>query len=268
MPAPFTISPVPCVSKSELERSRFFRPFPLRYMVPNAVTAFSIVLACVGLVQAHMGQYSAAAWSIVWCALLDRIDGAVARFANASSEFGRQLDSLADFIAFCVAPGLIAYFLFTGAPRYSPLVAQPGFHTTLVSAVIVYIVAGGVRLARFNITAATLRTGWYEGLTTTFSGLILVTFLLCGERYSWSLEIMASTPVVLIVCSVLMLSSLPLPKSLRPEQRGLFAFVAVSHVVVYVLGVSRSFPFVLLLFALAYPLLGFFLGFRWSRQTP
>jgi CDP-diacylglycerol---serine O-phosphatidyltransferase len=259
--------PVPRVSKSEPERSLFFQPFPLRYVIPNAVTALSIVLACWGLIQAHMGQYPAAAWSIVWCALLDRIDGAVARFARASSEFGRQLDSLADFVAFCVAPGLIAYLLFTGSPRYSPLVAQPVFHTTLASTVIVYIVAGGIRLARFNITATTLRSGWYEGLTTTFAGLILVTFLLCGERYSWSLEIMESIPLLLIACSVLMLSNLPLPKSLRPEQRGLFAFVAASHVVVYVLGVSRSFPIVLLLFALAYPLLGFFLGLRWSRQT-
>lgn len=236
-------------------------------MIPNAVTALSIVLACSGLVQAHMGEYSAAAWSIVWCALLDRVDGAVARFAKASSEFGRQLDSLADFIAFCVAPGLIVYFLFTGAPRFTPLIALPGFRTTLTCAVVAYIVAGGIRLARFNITASNLRPGWYEGLTTTFAGLILVTFVLCGEQYSWPLEVMESTPLLMIACSVLMLSNLPLPKALRPEQRGLFAFVAVSHVVVYVLGVSRSLPVVLLLFALAYPLVGFFLGLRWSRQA-
>lgn len=236
-------------------------------MIPNAVTALSIVLACAGIVQAHTGDYSAAAWSIVWCALLDRIDGAVARLAKASSEFGRQLDSLADFVAFCVAPGLIVYFLFTGAPRYAPLEAQPWFRTTLAAGVIAYIVAGGIRLARFNITAASLRPGWYEGLTTTFAGLILVTFLLCGEQYSWRLEIMESTPLLMIASSVLMLSNLPLPKALRPEQRGLFVFVAVSHVVVYVLGISRTLPVVLLLFALAYPLLGFLLGFRWSRQA-
>jgi CDP-diacylglycerol---serine O-phosphatidyltransferase len=235
-------------------------------VIPNAITALSIVLACSALVQAHEGQYSAAAWSIVWCALLDRIDGAVARFAHASSEFGRQLDSLADFVAFCVAPGLMVYFLFTGAPRYSQIIAQPAFHTTLAAAVIAYIVAGGIRLARFNVTAANLRSGWYEGLTTTFAGLILVTFLLSAEQYSWPLEIMASTPYLLMACSVLMISNLPLPKSLRPEQRGLFAFVAVAHVVVYVLGVLRSFPAVLLLFALAYPLLGFSLGLRWSRR--
>lgn len=244
-----------------------FSPFPPRFLIPNAITALSLILACVAIALAHQGEFSAAAWSIVWCVLLDRIDGAVARLVNASSEFGRQLDSLADFLAFCVAPGLIVYFFFTGSTQYAPLVGKTTFHAGVAISALLFVVAGGVRLARFNVTAARSDGAWFEGLSTTFAGFILVTLLLCGERYAWPPDVMAWMPLVLLVCSLLMVSNLPLPKELPSGRRVLFIVVVVGHLLVYALGMLRMYPGVLLFLALSYPALGFVLGARWSRRA-
>src|SRR5690348_10759860 len=98
-----------------------FDRFHPRYLVPNAVTAANLILALTAIVEASRGRAETAAWLIVWCALLDRVDGVVARWLGASSEFGIQFDTLSDLLAFCVAPGLLVYFLLTGDPRYAPM---------------------------------------------------------------------------------------------------------------------------------------------------
>jgi hypothetical protein len=96
-----------------------FDRVPLRYLVPNAVTAGSMVLALAAIIQASRGRHESAAWLIVSCALLDRVDGVAARWMKACSEFGVQFDSLADLLAFCAAPALLVYFLLSDDPRYA-----------------------------------------------------------------------------------------------------------------------------------------------------
>ena len=244
-----------------------FTRFPARYLIPNSVTALSIVFACGAIAQAHDGRYVAAAWLIVWCVLLDRADGVVARLSHALSEFGGQLDSLADFLAFCVTPGLLVYFFLTGDPRYRQLFEWPAYETFLIASTLAYVVSGAVRLARFNVTAAEVGADRFEGLSSTFAGFIVATFLLSGEQHRWPLEVMAAMPLLLLVCATFMISNLSLPKSLSPDRRWLFPLLAVAHVLAYGLGILRLFPAVLLGLALAYPILGFYIGVRSTRAV-
>src|ERR1051326_1316957 len=95
-----------------------FPRFPVRYLAPNSITGLGIVLACAAIALAHAGRHEWGAWLIVWCVLLDRTDGFVARATNACSEFGEQFDSLADFLCFCVAPPMLVYFFMAGDVRY------------------------------------------------------------------------------------------------------------------------------------------------------
>jgi CDP-diacylglycerol---serine O-phosphatidyltransferase len=125
---------------SELRRRRF-RPIPVRMLVPNVITLLAI---CAGLTAIRLsteGRMELAVAAIVFAALLDGIDGRVARMIKGQSKFGAELDSLADFVNFGVAPGLILYFW---------QLHQLGNGGWI--AAMVYAIAGGLRLARFNAT--------------------------------------------------------------------------------------------------------------------
>src|SRR5262245_31401321 len=96
--------------KEPFARRRRFRAVPVRMLVPNVITLLAL---CAGLTAIRLsteGRIELALGAIVFAALLDGIDGRVARLIKGQSRFGAELDSLADFVNFGVAPGLILYF--------------------------------------------------------------------------------------------------------------------------------------------------------------
>jgi CDP-diacylglycerol--serine O-phosphatidyltransferase len=123
---------------SDLRRPRF-RPIPVRMLVPNVITLLAI---CAGLTAIRLsteGRMELAVAAIVFAAVLDGIDGRVARMIKGQSKFGAELDSLADFVNFGVAPGLILYFW-----------QLHELHDGGWIAAMVFAISGGLRLARFN----------------------------------------------------------------------------------------------------------------------
>jgi CDP-diacylglycerol---serine O-phosphatidyltransferase len=124
----------------ELRRRRF-RPIPVRMLVPNFITLLAI---CAGLTAIRLsteGRMELAVAAIVFAAVLDGIDGRVARMIKGQSKFGAELDSLADFVNFGVAPGLILYFWQLRELNNGGWIAA-----------MVFAISGGLRLARFNAT--------------------------------------------------------------------------------------------------------------------
>jgi CDP-diacylglycerol---serine O-phosphatidyltransferase len=122
-------------------RRRRFRPIPVRMLVPNVITLLAI---CAGLTAIRLsteGRMELAVAAIVFAAMLDGIDGRVARMIKGQSKFGAELDSLADFVNFGVAPGLILYFW-----------QLHELHNGGWIAAMVFAISGGLRLARFNAT--------------------------------------------------------------------------------------------------------------------
>jgi CDP-diacylglycerol--serine O-phosphatidyltransferase len=123
---------------SDLRRPRF-RPIPVRMLVPNVITLLAI---CAGLTAIRLsteGRMELAVAAIVFAAVLDGLDGRVARMIKGQSKFGAELDSLADFVNFGVAPGLILYFW-----------QLHELHDGGWIAAMVFAISGGLRLARFN----------------------------------------------------------------------------------------------------------------------
>src|SRR6185437_1254103 len=95
------------------DRLRFrrrFRPIPVRTLVPNLITLLALCAGLTSIRFAIEGRLDIALAAIVFAAVLDGIDGRVARLLRGTSRFGAELDSLADFVNFGVAPGLILYF--------------------------------------------------------------------------------------------------------------------------------------------------------------
>jgi CDP-diacylglycerol---serine O-phosphatidyltransferase len=122
-------------------RRRRFRPIPVRMLVPNVITLLAI---CAGLTAIRLsaeGRMELAVGAIVFAAVLDGLDGRVARMIKGQSKFGAELDSLADFVNFGVAPGLILYFW-----------QLHELHNGGWIAAMVFAISGGLRLARFNAT--------------------------------------------------------------------------------------------------------------------
>src|SRR6202162_1860039 len=121
-------------------KRRRFRPIPVRTLVPNVITLLAL---CAGLTAVRLaieGKLEFALAAIVLAAVLDGIDGRIARMLKGTSRFGAELDSLADFVNFGVAPALILYFW--------------GLHE-LKSAgwivALVFALCAALRLARFNV---------------------------------------------------------------------------------------------------------------------
>ena len=132
---------MPFDPKSPELRRRRFRPIPVRMLVPNFITLLAI---CAGLTAIRLsteGRMELAVGAIVFAAVLDGLDGRVARMIKGQSKFGAELDSLADFVNFGVAPGLILYFWQLHDLNNVGWIAS-----------MVFAISGGLRLARFNAT--------------------------------------------------------------------------------------------------------------------
>src|SRR3954462_9733227 len=130
----------PYESDPQTAKRRRFRPIPVRMLVPNLITLLAL---CAGLTAIRLAFEQKLEWAvaaIVFAALLDGIDGRVARMLKGTSRFGAELDSLADFVNFGVAPALILYFW--------------GLHELGNAgwiAAMVFAICTGLRLARFNV---------------------------------------------------------------------------------------------------------------------
>src|SRR2546421_1731256 len=122
-------------------KRRRFRPIPVRTLVPNVITLLAL---CAGLTAVRLaveGKLEFALAAIVFAAVLDGIDGRIARLIKGTSRFGAELDSLADFVNFGVAPALILYFWDLHELRSAGWIAA-----------LVFAICAGLRLARFNVS--------------------------------------------------------------------------------------------------------------------
>ena len=120
--------------------NRRFRRIPVRTLVPNVITLLALCAGLTAIRMAFEDRYTLALAAIVFAAILDGIDGRLARLLKGTSRFGAELDSLADFVNFGVAPALILYFW--------------GLHDLKSAgwiAAMVFAISAGLRLARFNV---------------------------------------------------------------------------------------------------------------------
>src|SRR5262249_46228547 len=122
------------------ERRRRLRQIPVRTLVPNLITLLALCAGLTAIRLAIEARLELAVAAIVFAALLDGVDGRVARMLKGTSRFGAELDSLADFVNFGVAPGLILYFWALHELGNAGWIAAMGF-----------AICDGLRLARFNV---------------------------------------------------------------------------------------------------------------------
>lgn len=143
------------------------------YVLPNAFTAGSLFLAIIGIIYASQGSFVLVCWMIIASMILDGLDGRVARLTNTASKFGVEFDSLADIVAFGVAPAMLVYF-------------YVGQYYGRLGVVVcgLFVIFGAIRLARFNITTSS-EPHSFIGLPIPSAAAFLVVWILFNENYSF-----------------------------------------------------------------------------------
>lgn len=147
------------------------RDLPLIQLIPNLVTLSALCLGLTAMRFAVAGRIEAAVGLILLAALLDALDGGLARLLASESAIGAELDSLSDFLSFGVAPGFVLY--------YAGLGALPAFGWM---AVLILALACALRLARFNVAAAAgpASKAWFRGVPAPAGALLALAPLYLG----------------------------------------------------------------------------------------
>ena len=225
---------MPVDPKSPEMRRRRFRPIPVRMLVPNVITLLAI---CAGLTAIRLsteGRMELAVAAIVFAAVLDGVDGRVARMIKGQSKFGAELDSLADFVNFGVAPGLILYFWQLHDLNNGGWIAS-----------MVFAISGGLRLARFNATMddpnkPAFAVNYFTGVPAP-AGAILVLLPIYLAFLGMPTPPATLTALYTLLIAFLMVSRLPVfsGKTVRlrvPPEMVLPVFVAVIFFIALLIG--------------------------------
>ncbi|KPL14525.1 MAG: hypothetical protein AMS26_10465 [Bacteroides sp. SM23_62] len=188
----------------------------LRQHLPNLLTLCNLALGFLSVIMALENHLRFASWLILLAALLDFLDGFAAKLLEAISEFGKQLDSLADIISFGMAPAAIAYKLMEYALKNElPFTGLSGAGLAariyLFSPMLIVLFAA-LRLAAFNIRDG---TSGFQGLATPavaifIAGLAMVVLIHPDSAFAAFLLRPLSLLVIILVISILMILSIPM----------------------------------------------------------
>jgi CDP-diacylglycerol--serine O-phosphatidyltransferase len=225
----------------------------LKYLVPNGCTALSLVLGLASIALSASGRFEDAAWLILWGVLLDKLDGGFARMLDASSDFGAEMDSFADFVVFGIAPAALVFFSLTDG------VVDPG-EGAIAGACAAYALAVGIRLARFNVSEPEGSKWVFFGVPTTLVGGLLSSGWLTALAYDFMDVFNAYLPVALVVFGGLMVSNVRIPKFSLRWSKPVNAFQIVNMGLVYILVPFRLYPEYLLFLGGSYLIFGLYWG--------
>jgi CDP-diacylglycerol---serine O-phosphatidyltransferase len=175
-------------------------PPPIAYLLPNLFTAASIFTGFYAIALAMESSFELAAWFIFLALLFDGLDGRVARMTNTASHFGVEFDSLADIVAFGVAPALLLYLYVGGSYGRIGIV---------VSAL--FIIFGAVRLARFNVTTSRVEPSVFIGLPIPTAAIMISIAILLLERYEKFAGFKMFILPLALVLAILMVSNIRYP---------------------------------------------------------
>jgi CDP-diacylglycerol--serine O-phosphatidyltransferase len=168
-------------------------------VIPNMFTAMNMFSGFLSVIYTSQARYYDAAWLTIVGALFDALDGFMARLTHSSSELGVELDSLSDIISFGAAPAFLIYSVYLHQ-----------FNTIGILISSLLLLAGGFRLARFNVQLVGFDKAFFKGLPIPSSGIMMATFILAfykpGSGFPERLQAFV-IPLVLML-SYLMVSNI------------------------------------------------------------
>jgi len=167
------------------------------FVLPTLFTVGNLFCGYLSIWASIRGTFESAAALVIVAAVLDALDGRVARLTNSTSAFGEEYDSLADLVSFGVAPAVLAYSW-----------GLADFHRLGWMASFLFVVCGSMRLARFNIQTKVVDKRYFVGLPIPAGAATIVTLVLATPDGLVSRVWMTGLLVLTIVVSYLMISTI------------------------------------------------------------
>ncbi|MCX5856946.1 MAG: CDP-diacylglycerol--serine O-phosphatidyltransferase [Deltaproteobacteria bacterium] len=167
------------------------------YVLPNLFTTASLFSGFYSIIASIKGMYEIAAWTILIALVFDGLDGRIARMTRTTSKFGAEYDSLADLVAFGVAPAILSYhWALMSFGKWGWLTA------------FLFVTCGALRLARFNVQVGVVDSKVFNGLAipagaSVVATAVLLYFKLGGEGQFHHLSVLFGT----VIIALLMVSS-------------------------------------------------------------
>jgi CDP-diacylglycerol--serine O-phosphatidyltransferase len=170
----------------------------LIYILPNLFTALSLFFGMMSIIASSQGKFEKAFIYIILSFIADGLDGRVARMTNTSSQFGLEFDSLADLVAFGVAPAMMLFF-------------SIGYNYGKFGALLtgLFVVFGGIRLARFNVTTSQNDPTVFIGLPIPTAAAVLASVLMLNLEISHKLDL--TILIFSFILGILMVSNIRFP---------------------------------------------------------
>ena len=174
-----------------------------RVILPNMLTLIGVCIGLTSIRFALDGRYEFAVIAVIFAAVIDGLDGRIARLIKGTSKVGKELDSLTDMISFGVAPAFIMYFWkLNTLGRFGWLVC------------LVYVICVALRLARFNVNSnqdPSWKDNFFEGVPSPAGGILVLTPLIISmtnfDYFKLNYEIIV--PIFFITTSLLLISKFP-----------------------------------------------------------
>ena len=176
-----------------------------RMILPNAITLIGVCIGLTSIKFALDGKFAIAVIAILFAALMDALDGRIARLIKGTSKVGKELDSLGDVISFGVAPALIMYFW------NLQYLDKLGWFVCLI-----YVVCVALRLARFNVNTEeepSWKDNFFEGVPSPAGGIMVLMPLIFSfsglEKFLFQINYDLLVPIFFIIISILLISTVP-----------------------------------------------------------
>ncbi len=159
------------------------------YLLPNLFTSGGLFAGFYAIIAATQGRFSEACVAVFIAAVLDGLDGRIARMTGTQSEFGVQYDSLADLVSFGLAPALVMYHWALSQLQFDgPMAGKIGW-----AAAFLYAACAALRLARFNTQVGVVDKRWFIGLASPAAAAVMMSFIwtldarynLSGSQVRW-----------------------------------------------------------------------------------
>jgi CDP-diacylglycerol--serine O-phosphatidyltransferase len=216
------------------------------FILPNLFTSASLFGGFYAIIAAIQGRFEAAAVAIIISSVFDGLDGRIARFTHTTSHFGTEYDSLADLVAFGVAPGILAF-----------LWALEPFGRLGWLAAFMYVICGALRLARFNVQKSNVQANYFKGLPIPAAACFIASLILFASALQETLD---SKPFIIIfmiyVLSFLMVSTIDYPSFKEFDIRNQKPFNVLVTIILIFMVIAYKPRIILFFIMLSYVLSG------------
>ena len=198
--------------------------------IPSLFTIFNLFSGFLAILQIFRSQYISAIMLMFLASIFDALDGKIARLIHQESNFGIEIDSLADIVSFCLVPALLVYDLY---------ISELNFIGALIS--FFPLLFGAIRLARFNVHATGEKKKYYQGMPVPVAAITLGSFIWFNHTFSGYFgNSKIALPLVMLI-SFLMVSNIrfyPYPKisfksGTFTTAKSIFTIICVILLIIY-----------------------------------